>query len=385
MTSRGGFFLVLLWLWAALGGPVASFAIPSGAGEDRLSQIESRLSIEKERLKGIDSQEKGLIVQVCDLEKEVMGIRNRLAVLDERILNNKLEIQRMTKDLAKMEHRLRESQDQVCKRLIVLYKYARKAYIRILVTSTDLDELRKRIKYLKRIAAQDQRILRGLEEDRRRHEEQIDLIRGQLGTKEAMQNELKINAQSLRGELENKVIGLMKIHKKREFYETAVQELEIAAKALRETLTKIEARDLQENERTWDSNFEAFRGDLPFPLEGRIIKGDPLLGREGVSLHKGIFIESVSSGKVKAVFPGRVDFSGMLKGYGEMIIINHGSRYFTVSALLSRREKKVGDLVKAGEIIGSAGGGESSHEGRLYFEIRDGERILDPLSWLRSP
>jgi septal ring factor EnvC (AmiA/AmiB activator) len=86
---------------------------------------------------------------------------------------------------------------------------------------------------------------------------------------------------------------------------------------------------------------------------------------------------------VKAVFPGRVEFSGQMKGYGEMIILNHGSRYFSLSARLSKRSKKEGDMVKAGEVIGFLGPSDGVNQPMLYFEVRLGESPLDPVKWLK--
>jgi septal ring factor EnvC (AmiA/AmiB activator) len=104
-----------------------------------------------------------------------------------------------------------------------------------------------------------------------------------------------------------------------------------------------------------------------------------------MNLHKSILVECTSHTKVRAVFPGRVDFSGPLKGYGKVVVINHGSRFFTISALLSERKKGKGDLVKAGDVIGLVSGNGSANGGMLYFEIRKAGRNLDPLKWLKCP
>jgi septal ring factor EnvC (AmiA/AmiB activator) len=66
-----------------------------------------------------------------------------------------------------------------------------------------------------------------------------------------------------------------------------------------------------------------------------------------------------------------------------MIVLNHGSRYFTISARLSKRSKKEGDMVKAGEVIGFLGPSEGDNLPRLYYEVRLGESPLDPVKWLK--
>ena len=100
-------------------------------------------------------------------------------------------------------------------------------------------------------------------------------------------------------------------------------------------------------------------------------------------MNAGIFIEGSKDYEVKAVFPGQVAYSGIVKGYGEIVIIDHGSRFFTISANLSERIKQEGDPVAQKEIIGLVGSGPSKGA-RLYFEIRKGGDPLDPLKWLKK-
>jgi septal ring factor EnvC (AmiA/AmiB activator) len=102
-----------------------------------------------------------------------------------------------------------------------------------------------------------------------------------------------------------------------------------------------------------------------------------------VDTHKGIYIEGPSGAEVRSIFPGRVDFSGWLKGYGQVVLINHGSRFFTVSGHLAERFKSEGDMVQAGAVIGLLGETGSLAGPRLYFEIRKEGISLDPLKWLK--
>ena len=119
------------------------------------------------------------------------------------------------------------------------------------------------------------------------------------------------------------------------------------------------------------------------PVDGRVLKGTTAMGTGLKDTHKGIYIGGPIGAEVKAIFPGRVDFSGWLKGYGQIIVINHGSRFFTLSAHLSHRDKEKGEMVKKGDVIGLLGQTESLEGPRLYFEIRRKGDTLDPSSWLK--
>jgi septal ring factor EnvC (AmiA/AmiB activator) len=185
---------------------------------------------------------------------------------------------------------------------------------------------------------------------------------------------------SLKQDNEIKIVLLMKIHKEKEFYATAVTELELASKKLKETIVSL---DHQEIKISQSSSFAAARGKLFPPIEGRIVEVEKAATDNFNKIYKGIYIEGSTGDEVKAIFDGKIDYSGLLKGYGQIIVINHGSRYFTVSAHLGQRFKEKGDRVRKGEVIGLLESVESKIQPRLYFEIRQGGTSLSPLEWLK--
>ena len=81
---------------------------------------------------------------------------------------------------------------------------------------------------------------------------------------------------------------------------------------------------------------------------------------------------------------GTVAFADRFAGYGKMIIIDHGERYYTVYAHLSEMRKKNGDSVKRGETLGLAGDSDSLAGAKLYFELRKDGRSVDPVPWFKK-
>jgi septal ring factor EnvC (AmiA/AmiB activator) len=372
----------VFFLFSVLSGiPEANSDPTSGDKEDQIRKIETNLSREKQKLKTFNSRERDILAILADLEQEVEEKRNLVEELGEKIRRGEKEAKKLKRRQLFLERSSKRAEKQMANRLVSLYKYARKGYFKILANARDLNEFWQRAKYLGAFLEQDRKMLVKLSEEEREYRKQILLIKEQLFKKEETKNKEETLLASLREGLEKKVIHLMKIHKEKEFYETAVKELAFAAQNLKQTLLKIEKKDTYKEKRTY--RFANSKGQLPFPVEGKIVKGYKRLGSEGPKPQKGIFIEGASDAVVKAVFPGRVDFSGRLKGYGEVIIINHGSRFFTISAHLSQRKKKEGDVLEEGETIGLVGINGSSKGGRLYFEIRRAEKNLDPLKGLK--
>jgi len=230
---------------------------------------------------------------------------------------------------------------------------------------------------------EDQEVLEKLAHRKLSQEKKMSDVHQELSQAENRKRQEEDKLSALKKDVEKKVALLVKTHKEKEFYEIAVKELETGAEDLKDTLLDLEKRPGKYGGKMGASLFAENRGSLPLPLDGKIIRGSEVLGPAAASLRRGVYIEGQGGAEVRSIFPGRVDFSGSVKGYGEMIIINHGSRFFSIAAELNRRMKKRGDQVQAGDVIGLVGSPEESGPARLYFEIRHGRKILDPAKWLK--
>ncbi|MCP4665714.1 MAG: peptidoglycan DD-metalloendopeptidase family protein [Deltaproteobacteria bacterium] len=365
--------------------PGAFYATPAStapADVVQVKELEERLKQEKKRLKAVNSREKDLLARLSEVEQEVAQKRRIVNQLNGKISHDMREVAILRQRLSNREQSLRDLERRMVRRLVPLYKYARRGYMKILATAGDLDQFRQRMRYLQAMMEEDGKLLARLADDQREARSEIRRIREQIARTEAVKKEEETRLSSVRRDLQKRVLRLMAIHKEKEFYERAVKELRRAAKSVKRTLTDIEKRKDYKTE--LPSHFKDSKGRLPFPLEGKVIRGDKLLDYSKQQLHKGIFIVSPSShSDVKAVFPGRVEFSGTLKGYGETIIINHGSRFFTISAHLSERRKEAGDSVETDEVIGIARNNRPSKGAGIYFEIRRPGMNLEPLEWLK--
>jgi len=378
------FFLSgVLFLFAFQGIPPIAGSVPTkGAKEAKIKEIESKLSKERERLDALGLQEKDLLNQLAILEREVAQKRRLIREIGEKVASASKEAKQLEKELRRVRSALEDVETRLAKRLLVLYKNARKGYLRVLAGARDMQQFMRRVKYLNAVVKEDRKGLAELASQEGRFRKEISHIEEELHKKGFQKDIEERRLSELKADLESKVIRLMKVHKEKQFYETAVQELELAAHEIKNTLLGIEKRKSYREVLT-PSQFQACKGKLLAPLTGKVIRGKKFLHSRRPRSHKGIFIEGPSGGQVRAVFPGKVEFSGRLKGFGEMIIVNHGSRFFTISAHLLERKKEEGDMVKRGEVIGLAGRNNGSKGSRVYFEIRKGEKNLDPLEWLK--
>lgn len=345
--------------------------------KEQIEIIEKDLGREREQLLKFGEKEEKLMEELTHLEKETEEKRKSLKGVEEKVSIIQKDLRENQVKVSQLEKSLKALEDRLGKRLDASYRYAKRGYIRLLATSDGPDTLRKRFKYLRALLAVDLNLLQETADTQKQYREEIASVKGKLLDLEGLEKEENMQVAAIKEDIGKKVVLLMKIHKEREVLETGVKELELASQKLKETLFQIEKRDEKRTE--VPSDFANARGKLPMPLDGRILK-------EGTSSQaglRGITIEGRSGAEVRAVYAGRIDFSGVLKGYGEIVVINHGSRYFTVSAQLAQRNKQEGETVKAGEVIGSLGKTALPREARLYFEIRKGGENLDPFRWLK--
>jgi septal ring factor EnvC (AmiA/AmiB activator) len=120
---------------------------------------------------------------------------------------------------------------------------------------------------------------------------------------------------------------------------------------------------------------------LHFPLRGDLVAKFGSKRGDGPNW-KGLFIRAAEGTEVKAVAAGRVIFADWLRGFGNLIIVDHGAQYMTIYGNNQAVLKRAGDSVKAGDVIANAGNSGGNEQSGLYFEMRHEGRAFDPLAWL---
>lgn len=126
--------------------------------------------------------------------------------------------------------------------------------------------------------------------------------------------------------------------------------------------------------------FASLKGKLRLPIKGEITGRYGSARGEG-GQWKGVFIRAASGQSVKAVANGRIVFAEWLRGFGNMLIVDHGGGYMSIYAANESILKQVGDTIKAGDSIATSGNSGGMADSGLYFELRQNGRPIDPLAW----
>ncbi|WP_245200322.1 peptidoglycan DD-metalloendopeptidase family protein [Herbaspirillum sp. LeCh32-8] len=129
--------------------------------------------------------------------------------------------------------------------------------------------------------------------------------------------------------------------------------------------------------------FASLRGQLRLPVKGDLTSKFGSRHGDGPT-SRGLFIRASEGSEVRAVAAGRVVFADWLRGFGNLIIVDHGSQYMTIYGNNQSVLKRAGDVVKAGEAIATAGNSGGNEQSGLYFEMRHQGRAFDPQGWVTT-
>jgi septal ring factor EnvC (AmiA/AmiB activator) len=346
--------------------------------DDRLKQVSERKAALERDLARLRGQEKSLLGEVEGLE---LAVRLREQDLQQARLvaqRTQAELDATLKRVKVLEKSLDEARPFLVTHARALYKLGELSYVRMLLSVDKPSDIFRGYRFVSTLA--------------RRDNDRVARFRADLGNLGAERAALERRSQASlvqRAELEQarrnldadrlrKTELLTSLVAKKEVHAAFVQELQDAEEKLRQLL-----QGLGEGEVAVP--LSAFRGALPWPTAGHVRSG---FGRhkhphfDTYTVQNGIEIEAPEDAPVAAVYQGTVAFVDRFKGYGLMVVLDHGGKHHTLYAHLSEAAVQVGQKVAAGDLLGTAG--QSGDGPGLYFEVRFQGRPEDPLEWLKK-
>ena len=279
---------------------------------------------------------------------------------------------------------MKSLEQQVRQRLVVLYKTGDVGLLRALLSSSETpQDITEKYAFLSRMVRHDRDLLESYRQQSLEHRNTL----AELENLRTQQSEVVLRRrkeqETLNRARRSKKRLLASVQEDEQLLETMLEELRAKAARLNDLVKKLETDDTQ----PYTENLQGLagqKGRLIWPVEGKLKVGfgTSRHGELGTLIEShGFDIQTAVGSPVVAVAPGNVIFAKTLRGYGRLVIVDHGLKYYTLYAHLARFNKKVGDSAAAGDIIGYSG-----FEGRdaVYFEVRKGGKPLDPSGWLKK-
>jgi septal ring factor EnvC (AmiA/AmiB activator) len=371
----GAALLAVLVIHPAFGNDVKGSRNDLQETQRRIKQLAAGL--EKKQ-----SEEKDLKNDLSSLEGEI----ERLLASEKRNKKNLAELDQQGRDLdrkiADIRLQSRQRREMVRKRLSVMYRGGQMRLLRVLFSGNSPSCLAEEYFLLKKVVQHDRELLDAYRRDQaelNRNLEEMELLRKrrqvELGRVEQSRRTLA-DGQKLKKRM------LSRLQRQQSSMTGELAKLKEKAARLQSLVKRLESA--KSREYTEKSGvFSRQKGHLLWPVDGavKVGFGTCRLPRLGTLYDcQGIEIESPLNQAIRASWQGTVIFAKHFKGYGNLIIIDHGDNFYTLYAQASRLLKTVGEKVAAGDTVAYSG-----FEGArtVYFEIRHRGTPQDPIAWLK--
>ncbi|HEV8436611.1 MAG TPA: peptidoglycan DD-metalloendopeptidase family protein [Methylomirabilota bacterium] len=370
-----------------------------GEKQRDLQQTQKRLNEERAKAAEARKREAGLLAELDAIDKRLTEKRKQVAALDARIKKAQSDVGSLLGDIARLGSQRAGQEDALGRRLRALYKlHAQGGVLPLLFSGDDPASKAIQLRHLTTLATVDARLIREYRVTSEGFAERKNRL-------EARQKELAIlraEAEDERAEADReaakRLVLLARVKDERAYHDRMVGELSEAARRLEAFL-----RDLQEKQRRVAKappparprpapdgvpgmGFGALRGRLLWPADGKVVAeyGAQIHPRFGTkTFRNGIDIGVAEGTNIVAVYGGHVLYTGWFRGYGNLIIVDHGGEYYTLYAHAAEIRVKEGDDVRQGQPIGTVGDTGSLQGPRLYFEVRHQGKPQDPAQWLQ--
>ena len=371
-----------LALIAALAGAAVERAPdqPRPSTDERLRRIAERRKALERDLNRLRGQEKSLLGEVEGLELEVRLRAEQLRETQVILERAQGELDATLKRVRQLDAAIAEARPVLAARARALYKLGELSYLRILLSVNRASDLFHGYRFVTALARRDKERMAAFRTDLAELTASRALLEKQ--TREAMDLRVQLERarRSLEADRQRKTDLLTRIVEQKETQAAYLKELEEAENKLRALLDGLATGDVA-------IPIAVYKGSLPWPVPGRVRVP---FGRrkhprfDTYTLQNGIEIEASEGAPVQAVHEGSVAFAELFRGYGLMVVLDHGGRHHSLYAHLAECRVKMGDRVTAGDVIGTVGSTGLEDAG-LYFEMRFQGKPHDPLDWLRPP
>lgn len=379
------------------------FAVFFGYGESS-GNYSQKIKEENRRLKKIDQQIKSVKDEINNLQKKESGYLETLHKIEKLLRDTEKELQAIEKDLELAQKEIELGEDklilekQILKertkllenRLREIYKRRLTGYLEILFNSESFSDFLTRFRYMKNILSLDAEVINDIRRQMKKIEDNKVNLENREEILSLLKREVEKEKENIEFSIRAKKSIVNKINSQKEAYLKSLKELEQSSQEIKNIIERIYKQQEEDSKRVTQKEVPAItlkpkKGILALPVQGKLISG---YGRHKntdfntYTFNSGIDISAPLGQVVHAAGSGEVIYTGSIKGYGQIIIIDHGGRITTLYAHLSKILIDIGDKVKKGQIVGQVGDSGGVSSTRLHFEVRVEGKPTDPMNWL---
>ena len=347
-----------------------------------IGELQHDIKIHLDKIQQKSEAEQKILEQLDQINRKVTRQKEKATLLQRRLAEQETLLQGLKEKVEQAEEKRETLQGHMLKRLRSFYMMGSVGMLNVTFSKKDLPDLMLFSDAFENLIAYD----RGVVLQYRDAMKELDQVVLSRELEKSLLEELIQQADEekqvlfvLRAEQEQL---LNAIKREKNIYQLAVDEMRKAEQELHDDLVRMRIEDKLDREQ----GLLLGKGRLSSPVTGTVLYhfGDIISSglRKGETM-KGITVAIEPDTSVHAVYKGKVIFADYKRGYGNTVIIDHGGRYFTITARLDGIFVNKDDKVVQDQEVGVSGDVATLYEPGVYFEIRHGSTPLDPLEWLQ--
>jgi septal ring factor EnvC (AmiA/AmiB activator) len=304
-------------------------------------------------------------------------------------------LEQLQQHSSQLNKEIQIEQQLLGKLLFQQYLGGKQEYLKLLLNNHDPNQVARELQYYDYIARSRAAWVKSLRSKLIIIQTIAEQTRDKSKEIAGLQNEARGQRQHLENEklIRQQMLAKFAVQLKQQRREIGkLQHDENRLSQLVEKLTKMLSRPINSNpgindnlpDNAYDGKpFVTLKGKLALPVKGLITNKFGASRPDSHVAWKGWFVRASENQSVKSVAAGRVVFADWLRGFGNLLIIDHGNGYMSLYGNNETLLKQVGDTLHGGDIIASVGNSGGNEESGLYFELRHEGNALDPLNWIK--
>jgi septal ring factor EnvC (AmiA/AmiB activator) len=371
---------VMPWLLAVCLLGLSSSALAST--ESMLNQLKSKIADIKSHLEKEQSTRSQYQKQLKQAELQASKLAQQLQKTAHSLSSEQQHLQSLQANAAQYQRQLAAQEAAFDTQIKAAYLTSQQPYLKLILNQQDPENIGRTLQYYRYINQDRLQAILELQNTLAKIERNQQEIHAQ--TQELAS--LKLKQQQEQSKLTSAQLSrkqaLASLNQAIQTKSQKLAELMRNKRALERTLTTLNQTSTPYVLPTGQS-FEQLRNKLAWPTRGQIVQGFGVAIEQSELQTNGVLIKAPLGQSVYAIAPGKVIFAKWMTGYGLLLIIDHGHHYMSLYGRNHALHKKVGDVVKGGEMIATVGTSGGYQQPELYFAIRHNAVPMNPALWCK--
>lgn len=373
-----------------LGGVISPHLANAANEQQRLQQLRSNITELRQGIGTDKQQQSQLQKDLKRLERIVADTNIKLRNTEEKLTQQRQAQRQLENEALSLSHKLDQQKQLLSQQLRASFTPTEQQTLKLLLNQSSPAETSRNLTYYSYFSrAQQQTITLTRNNIEKLHVTNEELQKGS-DKLEALKQQQQDEQNKLAARRAEQKTLIAKLDSRIQGNQQSLATMLADERGLTNLLQELEAKRVLEEKRAKERSREKevpapskIKGKLQWPLQGKIKHsfGDPR--NQGRMTWQGLMISGKEGQEIHAIASGKVVFADWMRGYGLLLIIDHGNGLMSLYGHNQQLHKKTGDTAGSNEVIATLGSSDNGEEAGLYFELRHKGKPVDPEKWLR--